>query len=228
MGVGQRLRPFCARRRFLARYWAMPGEPNPEMLLATLADDGGRQCAPFVSGRLGGRMGFRACPPRRRMKWQKNRFRFVEGCGGRLVAPAAIAVVLVPLLAFDRHGGRLGRGKGHYDRTFDARWCRPLLVGVAWPEDEVREVPMEAHDQRLDAVITSEGLWPVSARARRRCFQPAASAKTAGRRDWRFLPGSDSRYAPDLFPGRRGILRPNQSLRTRVRKRSRGFGSEKG
>lgn len=68
-------------------------------------------------------------------------------------------VVLVPLLAFDRHGGRLGYGGGFYDRTLRRlRDMKPVLaVGVGYEEQEVSAVPMESYDERLDWVLTPAG-----------------------------------------------------------------------
>ncbi|MFL5296369.1 MAG: 5-formyltetrahydrofolate cyclo-ligase [Phenylobacterium sp.] len=74
--------------------------------------------------------------------------------------PAATEVVpsllITPLLAFDRKGGRLGQGGGHYDRTLqNLRRQRPVFVlGVAYAGQEIDEAPMAAHDQRLDAIVT--------------------------------------------------------------------------
>jgi 5-formyltetrahydrofolate cyclo-ligase len=62
--------------------------------------------------------------------------------------------VVVPGLAFDRAGRRLGRGGGHYDRTFPAGRPGPFLVGVGYAFQRVDEVPAEAHDRRMDAVVT--------------------------------------------------------------------------
>ena len=65
-------------------------------------------------------------------------------------------LVITPLLAFDRQGGRLGQGAGHYDRTLaKLRRQRPVFVlGVAFAEQEVPHVPISAHDERLDAIVT--------------------------------------------------------------------------
>ena len=70
------------------------------------------------------------------------------------------AVVIVPLLAFDARGYRLGYGGGFYDRTLQAlRAKRPTLaVGFAFAAQEVDEVPIDAFDQQLDAIVTEEGL----------------------------------------------------------------------
>lgn len=66
------------------------------------------------------------------------------------------AVLIVPLLGFDRRGGRLGYGGGYYDRTISAlRRDRDILaVGVAFAEQEIARVPCRAGDERVDWVIT--------------------------------------------------------------------------
>jgi 5-formyltetrahydrofolate cyclo-ligase len=68
-------------------------------------------------------------------------------------------LIIAPLLAFDRRGGRLGQGGGHYDRTIaELRAHRPVFVlGLAYAGQEVDEAPMEPHDQRLDAILTETG-----------------------------------------------------------------------
>jgi 5-formyltetrahydrofolate cyclo-ligase len=67
-------------------------------------------------------------------------------------------LVITPLLAFDRAGGRMGLGAGHYDRTLEAlRACRPVFVlGIAYAGQEVARIPLEPHDQRLDAILTEK------------------------------------------------------------------------
>jgi 5-formyltetrahydrofolate cyclo-ligase len=69
-------------------------------------------------------------------------------------------VVVVPLVAFDARGFRLGYGGGFYDRTLEGlRALRPTLaVGFAFDAQELAEVPIEPTDQRLDAVITESGV----------------------------------------------------------------------
>ena len=70
------------------------------------------------------------------------------------------AVLIVPMLAFDARGYRLGYGGGFYDRTLELlRARRPTLaVGFAYAAQEVDEVPIDAFDQQLDAVVTEEGV----------------------------------------------------------------------
>ncbi len=65
-------------------------------------------------------------------------------------------LVIAPLLAFDRGGARLGQGGGAYDRTLGQLRNRgPLFViGLAFAGQELAEVPVEDHDQPLDAILT--------------------------------------------------------------------------
>ncbi|MFZ3007447.1 MAG: 5-formyltetrahydrofolate cyclo-ligase, partial [Phenylobacterium sp.] len=67
--------------------------------------------------------------------------------------------VIAPLLAFDRKGGRLGQGGGHYDRTLESlRSSRPVFVlGLAYAGQEVEPMDLDPHDQRLDAILTETG-----------------------------------------------------------------------
>jgi 5-formyltetrahydrofolate cyclo-ligase len=68
-------------------------------------------------------------------------------------------VLLVPLLAFDARGHRLGYGGGFYDRTLaKLRATKPVTaIGVAYDEQMVDAVPVESYDQRLDWVLTPSG-----------------------------------------------------------------------
>jgi 5-formyltetrahydrofolate cyclo-ligase len=67
--------------------------------------------------------------------------------------------LLVPLLAFDRGGHRLGYGGGFYDRTL-AALPGAVAVGCAYACQEVDAVPVAAHDARLHAVATERGVIP--------------------------------------------------------------------
>jgi 5-formyltetrahydrofolate cyclo-ligase len=68
---------------------------------------------------------------------------------------ATPTVLLVPLLAFDAAGHRLGMGGGHYDRTLAA--LRVPAVGIAYAGQEMDSIPHEAHDRTLDMVVTEQG-----------------------------------------------------------------------
>ena len=70
-------------------------------------------------------------------------------------------VLLVPLLAFDKEGQRIGWGGGFYDRTIAAlRTQRSTLVlGVAFSCQQVDKVPCDNHDELLNGVITETGVY---------------------------------------------------------------------
>lgn len=70
------------------------------------------------------------------------------------VAVADIAAFVVPGLAFDRAGGRLGWGRGHYDATFAAASPGALRIGLAYERQLVEQVAREAHDEALHIIIT--------------------------------------------------------------------------
>jgi 5-formyltetrahydrofolate cyclo-ligase len=68
--------------------------------------------------------------------------------------------LVVPLAAFDREGGRLGYGKGHFDTAIIVLGRRhPVLtIGVAFSGQEIAKVPLEAHDRRMDLIVTETEL----------------------------------------------------------------------
>ncbi len=70
------------------------------------------------------------------------------------IAIAEIAAFVVPGLAFDRAGGRIGWGRGHYDATFAASTSSALRIGLAYECQVVEQVAREPHDVALDIIIT--------------------------------------------------------------------------
>ncbi len=66
--------------------------------------------------------------------------------------PEQVDLILVPGMAFDRAGGRLGRGKGCYDRFLTG--CSSRRIGICPADRLLAAVPMEPHDRYMDAVIT--------------------------------------------------------------------------
>lgn len=75
---------------------------------------------------------------------------------GPSVDSEMIEIFLVPGLAFDTKGGRLGFGKGFYDRALPPSG-EAKLVGVCYQWQLVEEVPVETHDRSMDAVVTEDG-----------------------------------------------------------------------
>jgi 5-formyltetrahydrofolate cyclo-ligase len=139
----------------VSAYWPMGDEIDPLPALRALAERGHPLGLPTMPGKA---------RPLVFRSWQPGD-RLADGGFGTRVplegAPEVIPqVLLVPLLAFDRAGYRLGYGGGFYDRTLEALRARDpdtYAVGVAYLAQEVEAVPRDAYDQRLDAVVTEQG-----------------------------------------------------------------------
>ena len=138
------------RGKALSFYMPMRTEIDP---LAAMAAHDGPVGVPVIQGKG---------QPLRFREWSPG-CALVKGDFGALI-PAEGAwidpdVLIVPMLAFDRRGNRLGYGGGFYDRTLERlRARRPrLAVGFAFAAQEVEQVPTEPTDQRLDAILTDGG-----------------------------------------------------------------------
>lgn len=68
-------------------------------------------------------------------------------------SPAEIDLVMVPGLAFDLLGRRLGRGRGYYDRLLGLPEFRGIKIGLAWSWQLLSSVPVDEHDARMDQVL---------------------------------------------------------------------------
>jgi 5-formyltetrahydrofolate cyclo-ligase len=75
-----------------------------------------------------------------------------------LLDTSDIDVVLVPGLAFDRRGARLGRGAGYYDRLFALPTFRAFRCGLFFAAQEAHHLPTDPWDVFLDAIVTEEGM----------------------------------------------------------------------
>jgi 5-formyltetrahydrofolate cyclo-ligase len=141
-------------------FMPLKSEINPLPLLRKLADAGAQLALPVVAGK-GQPLTMRA-------------YAFgdtlASGVWGiREPKPQAPEVfpdiLIVPLLAFDRRGHRLGYGAGYYDMTITAlRARKPVTaVGIAYAQQEIAEVPTTPRDARLDLVLTEDETLVISA-----------------------------------------------------------------
>ncbi|MBF6422885.1 5-formyltetrahydrofolate cyclo-ligase [Nocardia farcinica] len=140
---------------WVCAYVPVRGEPGSTALLEELRAAGARILLPVtgVPGALDwaeytGVAGLRAA-----------RFGLLEPAGPVLGAEvvARAEVILVPALAVDRRGVRLGRGAGYYDRTLGSARPGARLVAVVRDEEFVDRLPEEAHDLRVGWVLTPGG-----------------------------------------------------------------------
>ena len=137
----------------LAGYWPMGTEMDVRPALVALDRIGVLQCLPEVVTK-DRPLRFRAWSPSEPL---------IEGGHGTF-HPCATEplmrpdVVLVPLLAFDARGHRLGWGGGYYDRTLELlrKTGDVTAIGVAYAAQEVDAVPFDAYDQPVDWIITEQ------------------------------------------------------------------------
>lgn len=79
--------------------------------------------------------------------------------------PDEVDVLVLPGVAFDPHGGRLGRGGGHYDRLLAQVPARTVRIGVGFACQLVPSVPREPHDAGLDLVVTDRAVYRAPSRS---------------------------------------------------------------
>lgn len=83
-------------------------------------------------------------------------FHIEEPSGNDVIPVEEIDLIIVPGVAFDRKGNRLGRGKGFYDRLLND--TSATKIGVGYEFQYIDEIPAEPHDIKMDIVITQSGI----------------------------------------------------------------------
>jgi 5-formyltetrahydrofolate cyclo-ligase len=134
----------------VAGFWPMPGEIDIRPLLHALIARGNPVVLP-VTPKRGNPLSFRL--------WCPDDVMIVERFGTlRPVGEERVPdMLLVPLLAFDRRGYRLGYGGGFYDRTL-AELAGRLAIGCGFAAQELDEVPAGPYDVPLAAIATERGV----------------------------------------------------------------------
>ena len=130
-------------------YWPLPDEVDIRPLIDQLVAEGKTVVLPKITGDE--TMELRRYTSRADL--QEGAFHIMEPVGEPFVDYDQIDVALVPGMAFDAAGHRLGRGKGYYDR-FLAAHPHLVKIGICFPFQRVAEVPSEAHDIIMDEVIS--------------------------------------------------------------------------
>jgi 5-formyltetrahydrofolate cyclo-ligase len=134
-------------------FWPLAGEIDVRPVMAALHDLGHSLCLPHTPPR-GQALVFHHWQPGEPLR---------PGRFGTLVPDGPVAkptLLLVPLLAFDRRGYRLGYGGGYYDRTI-AGLPGVATIGCAFAVQEVSAVPSGPTDMPLDSIATERGLIPL-------------------------------------------------------------------
>jgi len=161
LAVADRLRhhPLFLRAARIGAYLAADGEVDPLPLLRAAFAAGKRCYLPVLNPFAGPSLWF--CEWREGDPLVPNRFAIPEPVPQRRPPHHAwqLDLLLVPLVAFDARGNRLGMGGGYYDRTLAylghrTHWRRPRVVGLAHALQRVDALPKNAWDIPVDGVIT--------------------------------------------------------------------------
>ena len=143
--------------RIAAFCWPIKHEPDVRPLLAPWMAAGVRAALPVVID-AGQALAFRAWTADTPLV--PDRYGIPTPSAGDWLTPD---LILLPLNGFDAAGYRLGYGGGFFDRTLAALVPRPLAVGVGFEINRLDSIRPEAHDQRLDWIVTENGAFRPSA-----------------------------------------------------------------
>lgn len=136
----------------VAVYLSIESEVQTKAIIENLLLNGKRIFVPYIDGEM-------------KFSEYKNGSDLVEGLYG-IMEPknkqeykGDFDAIMVPGLAFDRFGNRLGRGKGYYDRFL--KKCRAKRIGLAYEAQIIPKIPIEEHDVKMDVVISEHGMYEI-------------------------------------------------------------------
>ncbi len=168
-GLARNLRGLPAYRnnRRIAMYFANDNELDPSVAM-NHARVCGKQCyVPVLySGRLR-KLWF--APVRDNQTTTPNKLGIPEPTGSNRhwLSAMQLDLILLPLVAFDKNGNRIGMGGGYYDRTLEhlqqrAYWRRPQLVGMAYEFQRLDRIDTESWDVGLQAIVTENNIYEIN------------------------------------------------------------------
>ena len=159
--IGLHLRQLIDSESVVMVYASKPGEVDTSGLISWLLSHGIRVVVPIIEQETRSlRLSYLEDPGVLR----PSTFLVPEPVGRENPAdPSAVCLVIIPLIAFDRQGHRLGYGAGYYDR-FLSRHPGMRKIGVAFSCQEVPLIPADENDVSLDAIVTEEGVVPLRER----------------------------------------------------------------
>ncbi|HEY7885949.1 MAG TPA: 5-formyltetrahydrofolate cyclo-ligase [Cellvibrionaceae bacterium] len=151
-----------SRCKKLALYWPNDGEIDPRLIARLAWQKNIAVYLPVLHPWQARRLWFVPFTPHTR--FGKNRFGIAEPTAKRgMISARQLDIVLMPLVAFDDEGGRLGMGGGFYDCTLAYKHhipgaSRPRLLGVAHSFQQVEKLTLAPWDVALNAIITERGI----------------------------------------------------------------------
>lgn len=148
--------PIYQTSKTVMLYLAMPDEAQADLLISDALKQGKRVCVPLLGAKYGemsaveimslddlavGKFGLRAPDPNK----------------AKIINPSLIDLVVVPAVAFDRKGNRIGMGAGYYDRFLAQVRVNTVLLGLAFSCQLADNLPSEEHDIRMHWLLTETG-----------------------------------------------------------------------
>ena len=147
-----RLRPRLVEAQTILAYYSLPDEVCTRQLIDELIADGKTVLLPKVLD--AGRMELRRYTGPHDLT--EGAYGIMEPVGEPFTDYALIDIALIPGMAFDAAGHRLGRGRGYYDRFLNSQWSMvngQWLIGLCFDFQKVPVLPSDDHDIPVDIVI---------------------------------------------------------------------------
>jgi 5-formyltetrahydrofolate cyclo-ligase len=150
----------CRRARVVLSYCSFGSEPSTDAFNQAILAGGQTLVLPRVDRTARVLALHRVDDPDRQLRPGAWGIHEPDPARAPAVSPAEVEFVLVPGVAFDAGGGRLGYGRGYYDRLLGAVAAGTPLVAGAFEAQMVDAVPMAPGDRRVDRVITEARMYP--------------------------------------------------------------------
>jgi 5-formyltetrahydrofolate cyclo-ligase len=143
--------------RTVGAFLSLPAEIQTAALLDAAWADGKTVCVPFTlpEDNYYGLSRLAPAAPLAARRWNVR-----EPVDPEPIDPATLDLILVPALAYDRQGNRLGHGGGHYDRLLAQ--VRGFRLGLAFHQQLAESLPVEPHDQPVHAILTDRHYLPLT------------------------------------------------------------------
>ena len=147
---------FCVSPTIMV-YMALPQEVQTMPIITQARQSQKRIAVPVTRGQDLVALELSEAP----MQLRRGRFGILEPCGTqRVIHPQEIGFIAVPGIAFDARGGRLGFGKGYYDRFLRQLPATTYRCGLAFGIQVVSCVPQASHDICMHGIVTEQGCIP--------------------------------------------------------------------
>jgi 5-formyltetrahydrofolate cyclo-ligase len=147
---------FCGSHTVMV-YMALPQEVQTRQIITQAHQSRKRVAVPVIRGQELVAVALSEAPTQLR----RGRFGIQEPCGTQhVIHPQEIGCIAVPGLAFDARGGRLGFGKGYYDRFLKQLPATTYRCGLAFGIQVVPCVPQALHDVCMHGIVTEQGCIP--------------------------------------------------------------------